>query len=310
MVAVDTTRVRLLVPIEQWQAQLEEVASRTAPVPLDDCLAGLAISSGKQHKESPLQQEWLAHHRAVRDALNLPDIDDLKARTLAHSPGAACLSRRMLDLLGLQWEIAVRYHRNPHDHHFVWDLTNSVRYHFMKDPNGAGVVPCALRRHVYWCTKLGRALTGQELMRVHGFPRGVGIGNFKQDAILRSLAGDTISVAPVGAILSVALASTSIALPGQLLSTSLPELHMPAVWIGPALVRGMDHSCDNLWDLAGQPRPIGKRQRTRAPAIGLRRRLRQRTTASAETAAAPAGGLRRRPIRRRPAADDGDGAVI
>ena len=78
----------------------------------------------------------------------------------------------------------------------MWDLTNSIKFACVKDPRAAGIVPCALRGHDLWDTKLGRLLTGAELMKVHGFDQVVDtVGN----PILKALAGDTISVAPIGA---------------------------------------------------------------------------------------------------------------
>eukprot|EP00959_Pyramimonas_sp_CCMP1952_P455837 9472197-Pyramimonas_sp.AAC.1 len=148
----------------------------------------------------------------------------------------------MQDVLGMHWEVAVRNGISPNDHHFVWDLTNSVKFFpCAKDRRSAGIVPCVLRGHVLWDTKMGRQLTGAELMRVHGF--WMETDTELPEATLKSLAGDTISVAPVGCILAVALANTVPGRSGQTRDAG-------SVWIGPSARRGLDTSLDNLMKMA------------------------------------------------------------
>ena len=141
--------------------------------------------------------------------------------------------------------MALRNGISPNEHHFVWGLTNSVKlFGCAKDHRSAGVVPCALRGHTLWDTKLGRQLTGAELMRVHGF-RPESVTGLVSEAVYKSLAGDTISVAPVGCILAVALANTA---PGQ---GGKPK-DAGSVWIGPPSQRGRDTRLDNLMNMTIQ----------------------------------------------------------
>ena len=190
----------------------------------------------------PRQKRWVAAHKKTRDTLGLPPIAQPRAKTLAHSPRARCLSLRMLDLLGLHWEVACRNGVQPQEHMFVWDLSNSVCYPCRKDPKFAGVMPCVLREHVYWVTKLGRSLTGAELMRVHGFDA---IKEGFDDKILKQLAGDTISVAPIGCILALCLANTK---PGVFAAAGWKD-HGDH-WIGDSFRKGIDRRLDNLTKLS------------------------------------------------------------
>ena len=107
------------------------------------------------------------------------------------------------------------------------------------------VHPCALRNHLYWDTKLGRPLTGLELMRVHGFQNIKPVGG---DSILGHLAGDTISIAPIGCILGIALANTSMG--DEMEDAGASTVHLGPSWVGPTCLSGVDRSHDNLWHLA------------------------------------------------------------
>eukprot|EP00974_Lingulodinium_polyedra_P058442 5628243-Lingulodinium_polyedra.AAC.1 len=157
-------------PLEEWAGQLERTASRITPVLLEATLSTPAAPAkpvAAVHRKRKLRAKWAKTHEAVRAKLGLPAKEELKRMTLGHSPQAAALPPRMQDLLGLHWEVAKRNGIPPEEHHFVWDLTNSVHFACAKDPKAAGTVPCVLRRHVYWDTALRRQMTGAELMRVH-----------------------------------------------------------------------------------------------------------------------------------------------
>ncbi len=161
---------------------------------------------------------------------------------------ASSLPLRQQELIGLHWEIALRHGVNPGGHHFVWDLTNSATFGCAKDPRLAGVVPCALRANCLWDTAIGRQLSGPELMRVHGFCLLPAVAQLPNNTI-RKLAGDTISVPPVGCILVLALANTA---PSHVqVAEQQEEHHAPACWIGPSSWRGFDRTRDNLMALAG-----------------------------------------------------------
>ena len=85
-------------------------------------------------------------------------------------------------------------------------------------------------------------------MRVHGFCLEPAVAQVK-NSIIKSLAGDTISVAPIGCVLALALANSS-PVPVDLVD-QLSDHHLSATWIGPSSLRGFDRSKDNLMDLAG-----------------------------------------------------------
>lgn len=149
---------------------------------------------------------------------------------------------------------------DPSHHHFIWDLTNSAHFGCVKDPRLAGLVPCVLRGHILWDTKLGRPLTGTELLRVHGFCLEPDVAKLDDgNAILSKLAGDTISVPPVGTILLLGLANIC---PPALWPKSSNfqtqcDHHIGPRWIGPSAWRGYDRSNDNLYKVAGLGHPSG-----------------------------------------------------
>ena len=173
---------------------------------------------------------------------------------------ASSLPLRCQELVGLHWEIAMRQGVDPGDHHFVWDLTNSATFGCVKDPRLAGVVPCALRGHCLWDTKIGRQISGPELMRVHGFCLLPAVAQLPNNTI-RNLAGDTISVPPVGCILALAFANTA---PSHVqVAEQQVEHHVPACWIGPSSWRGFDRTRDNLMALAGLSDKKARTSRTK-----------------------------------------------
>ena len=169
VVAIDMRPNALTTPLQEWWSQLEAIASSIAPESLEDMRA--ECTTANQHRKQLVRMKskkwvaqrqavrgtpkWIAQHQAARDALGLPNVAELKAKTLAHSPAANCLPPRMLDLLGMHWEIALRHGVQPQAHNFIWDLTNSVRFKCKKDPKTAGILPCALRNHKCWATKWG-----------------------------------------------------------------------------------------------------------------------------------------------------------
>ena len=187
---------------------------------------------------------WVAEHDAIRRKLGLPNRAEIVDKVKKHSPMAASLPLRCQELLGMHWEIAEQGGTNPGEHHFIWDLTNSTKFACAKDPRLAGIVPCALRGHCLWDTKLGRPLSGTELLRVHGFCLVPAVANI-DDHIIRQLAGDTISVPPMACILTLALANTA---PNAYQQN---EEHHPTRWIGPSAWKGFERSRNNLMTLAG-----------------------------------------------------------
>ena len=213
--------------------------------------------------------KWKPEHDALRKKLGLPSRKDIVENVIAHSPLAASLPPRCQELLGLHWEVAKRSGIDPSQHHFIWDLTNSAQFGCVKDPRLAGVVPCVLRGHILWDTKMGRPLKGTELLRVHGFCLEPAVSKL-DDGILRKLAGDTISVPPIGCILMLALAS--ICPHGNYADSSNPwpvhfnDHHVGPRWIGPSAWRGYDRSIDNLFKVAGLTPMIKKARSSRLKA--------------------------------------------
>ena len=79
-------------------------------------------------------------------------------------------------------------------------------------------------------------------MKVHGFDH---VEDTVGNPILKALAGNTISVAPFGCILAVALVNTAPGITGI-----VKDQHIGATWIGASSKRGFDRSKDNLTELA------------------------------------------------------------
>ena len=248
----------LLCSLGQLPSQLMDIAQkiprRSLPGLLDAAIPGppsanarlrVAMATGEK-----VDRKWKLQHDKIRNALGLPTQTEIVNKVKAHSPMATSLPLRCQELLGLHWEVAMLHGIDPRKHHFVWDLTNSAKFSCAKDPRLAGIVPCALRGHCLWDTALGRPLTGVELMRVHGFclePCAEQLGN----NIISKLAGDTISVPPVGCILALALANTATAPSHVQKSEQQAEHHVPARWVGNPSWHGFDRAKDNLMSLAG-----------------------------------------------------------
>ena len=211
--------------------------------------ANVAMESGKRFSIQK-RYKWERHHNQIRRVCKFPPQAEIVKNIKARSPAAASLPLRCQELLGFHWEMAVRHGIQPGEHHFVWDLTNSAKFSCTKDPRLSGVVPCALRGHCLWDTALGRPLSGAELLQVHGFCLGPAIAHLS-DRCLAQLAGDTISVPPVGCILALALANTASS--AMRVSNQLPEHHVGSNWIGPSSWHGFDRSLENLMCLAGFP---------------------------------------------------------
>jgi len=235
-------------------AQFNDIGS--GPLPMCIATAGsgprskvharvrVAMSTGDRRRK------WMVQHNAIRCRLGLPSRKDVLHRTRSHSPLAMSLPLRQQELLGLHWHVAKQRNVNPGKHHFVWDLTNSATFGCIKDPRLAGVVPCALRRHCLWDSMLGRPLSGIELMRVHGFclkPEAAQL----DDNVMKMLAGDTISIPPIGCVLALALANTVPPGCQNAKPILLDDHHLPATWVGPSSWRGFDRTDDNLYQLAG-----------------------------------------------------------
>jgi hypothetical protein len=213
----------LWVPLGDLVSQLKDIATQLkdiAPVSetslskLLDAVPQRMSSPPKRCTEAPLRRrgtkcrKWRCQHNQIQRVCGLPTRTEIVDKVKEHSPMASWLPLRCQELIGLHWEIALRHGVDPGDHHFVWDLTNSATFGCVKDPRLAGVVPCALRGHCLWDTKIGRQLSGPELMRVHGFCLPLAVAQLPNN-IIRKLAGDTISVPVVGCILALALANTA-----------------------------------------------------------------------------------------------------
>ena len=273
LLAVQTHR--LLAPLGELVSQLIGIAAKIPPVSLPMLLdAAPAAPSSTAARfcaamdTGETRRKWREQHDAIRIGCGLPTRTEIVDKVKAHSPMAASLPLRCQELLGLHWEVAERHGVQPGDHHLVWDLTNSAMFSCAKDPRLAGVVPCALRGHCLWDTKVGRPLSGTELMRVHGFCLEPAVAQLK-NSIMKKLAGDTISVAPIGCVLALALANTSAVYVDN--SELLSDHHVAATWIGPSSWRGFDRSKDNLMHLAGvstcQKDKKGKNSQTRSTRI-------------------------------------------
>mgnify|MGYP003333673834 CR=1 FL=1 len=267
---------KLTAPLQELGSQLNDIAKQmpsisvdTLPKLLDEARSRGArkCASGGMPKLRCMKvpKKWRHEHDQLRHALGLPSRRDIIAQVKAHSPLAASLPTRCIELLGLHWLIAVRRGIDPSRHHFIWDLTNSASFGCVKDPRLAGLVPCVLRGHILWDTKMGRPLTGSELLQVHGFCLEPAVYEL-DDNILRKLAGDTISVPPIGCILMLALASIDDHHVGP-----INDHHVDPCWIGPSAWRGYDRSMDNLFKVAGLS-PMLKARSSRLKAQRLQRR--------------------------------------
>ena len=249
----------LTLPLHKLVLQLKDIAKKIPPLTTGSLVKMLDLTTPQSATDrlqllmdtgEKKRNLWKHDHDLLRIPLKLESRSEILNKVKAHSPLAAALPLRMQELLGMHWDVSTRNGILPGEHHFVWDLTNSAMFgSCAKDPRLAGVVPCALRGHCLWDTALKRPLSGPELMRVHGFvlePKAMQMDN----RIIRQLAGDTMSVPPVGCILGLALAY--IAPSKEMLpDEALTDHHVPDAWIGLSSWRGFDRKLDHLMPLAG-----------------------------------------------------------
>jgi site-specific DNA-cytosine methylase len=276
----------LTAPLGKFVLQLKDIAKKIPPLATGNLVKmldpptqqsaldrlQLLLDTGEKMRK---HDQWKNDHDRLRTPLKLDSRSEIVNKVKAHSPMAASLPLRMQELLGMHWDVSMQNGILPGEHHFVWDLTNSATFgSCAKDPRLAGVVPCALRGHCLWNTAQRRPISGPELMKVHGFflePKAMQMDN----RIIGALAGDTMSVPPVGCILGLAL--TYIAPSEHYLPTAaLTDHHVPDAWIGPSSWRGFDRKLDHLMPLAG----ICAKPKARSSKCKLQDRLRARSTRS------------------------------
>ena len=125
VLALDTTKVALLKPLGEWHLQLKSIVDRITPVNLDTTFLPEDTFAGQPRRIVTTRNTWGNEHKKVRVARSLPSKSDMEKKVVAQSPQVALFSPRMRDLLGLQWEVAMRHGTDPGEHHLVW-TSNSM----------------------------------------------------------------------------------------------------------------------------------------------------------------------------------------
>ena len=229
-------RVALL-PVELWGDKLRAICeSMRAQAPplqayllptssdmVQDCLESLRARHAKATKlaSSPKWKLERKKHMLIRDTiLNMFHLKLPSPEARAALPDGS--TSECLELLPLRMRDVVYLHTaaawhllgvNPAEHKLSWDLARSVGYSRKKHPTCAGLVPCLTRTHYVWCAAVQRILSGSEHLSLQGLDmdnvivRGVPGGAVEEihisDTELRHLAGNTMSVPVVAAIMGL-----------------------------------------------------------------------------------------------------------
>lgn len=156
-----------------------------------------------------VDRKWVSEHEEVRKRLDNPPPVPREEDVLAQVPVTGIANLRELDLRNLLCQICQECYGDPGTLNLFWDLSAEASHRWFLNHLGSGWVPCFLAGHKVYSTRRGRYLTGKEHMLLQCFPRAPGGDqgySVLEDWQLRQLAGLSMHVSQVGAVLAVALA--------------------------------------------------------------------------------------------------------
>ncbi len=258
IVAVNLNEVTITTPLREWPALLDAMSALMPEVPLQNVLLADDHPDVRQYfRELELatsNKGWercKKLHKLVRKGFlrkygeSVSGVGELREEVLRRrgSHGLALLSPRQLDAYGLHVLAAkVVLGLDVEKQDMVLDVTNNVTMAAGKDVSRGGTMPCLLRAHQYVHTMRRRPICGSERMRIQGFTRPLILSGTDSDGFpvqisqrdLCLLAGDTMSVPVVGALLAVIFTCCLFKAPLEAGTVEDAELGLPAegTWVG------------------------------------------------------------------------------
>ena len=222
IVGINMRKVHLSRPFNQWLEVLHRLAhivpaTAESDVTLQD--GDPLLERGLRELSERMQQDrqWETcknTHSELRTRLNTVykfEVDSPEfARRMMTDTERSFTTRRAGDVLALHRSVAKHVLGiDVSQHSFNWDISQNVLYTFHKDPSAANFYGTILRSHIYWNTYLNRPRVGFEHLLAQGFPRWVRVDGL-HDRDMRGLAGDTINVVVIGALLTTLFTSTTL----------------------------------------------------------------------------------------------------
>ena len=271
IVAVNLDKVTITTPIRRWSECLTAMSSEMPIAAVQDFLLQDQHSHVQEFlrelQTSSTDRDWRRckkMHQRVRKAFlrkygtPIPDVDELRRVTLGKfGKNLSVLTPRQLDAYGLHISAAkIALGTALEDYDMVVDVTNNVSMASCKHTGHSGSMSCLLRTHQYVHTMRGRPICGIERMRVQGYSRDLVLrgkdsgGNPVQvsQRSLCALAGDTMSVPVMGALLAVVFSCCLVEPPPSPVTVSEAEFGSSnaGVWVGHRL--RPSHGCSTEVD--------------------------------------------------------------
>jgi site-specific DNA-cytosine methylase len=214
---IGVLRVVATVPPTEWDALLTCLGSehsgtcarcgtaRYRALPVEDQYAQTVFANFQcSIPESSATAKWMTEHDTVRSRLPgapaLPTLEELQAQCAA----SGLTTQRELDLKNLLHHNVTMHFGDPAALDLYWDVSAEASHRNFQCQFGSGWVPCFLSAHKIYSTRLGRCLTGKEHMLLQCFRPDLNY-TCVSDADLRRLAGLSMHVAQVGAIVALTL---------------------------------------------------------------------------------------------------------
>lgn len=178
------------------------------------------------------ERQWMAEHADIRAELGSrappqPTLEQVQGQ--ASTTGLTNV--RELDLRNLLWAATERDFGDPGSLDLYWDVSAEASHRWNLSQEGSGTLPCMLASHKLYSTRARRCLLGSEHLMLQCFPADLDF-SCCSDRELRQLAGLSMHVAQVGAIIGLAMAVTvhGRCVPEEVLSQGdLESKALPAV---------------------------------------------------------------------------------
>jgi site-specific DNA-cytosine methylase len=215
---VGVLRVVATVPPTEWDALLTDLGSEFSGSCARCGTARYRVTSAEDQyartvfanlqcsiPESSATAKWMTEHDTVRSHLPqppaLPTLEELQAQCTV----TGLTTQRELDLRNLlHHSVSLRF-GDPAALDLYWDVSAEASHRNFQCQLGSGWVPCFLSSHKIYSTRLGRCLTGKEHMLLQCFSPDLDY-TCVSDSDLRRLAGLSMHVAQVGAVVALTLA--------------------------------------------------------------------------------------------------------
>ena len=242
ILAGNLQKATIVTPMRAWPLLLEQMCASMPKACLEDLLfddCDVRVRRYEEEMTTSLQRGGVkgwdtckALHDRIRKGLGAKlgrvvlGVDALaKATSCKLSPGTrSALTEREMDCYGLHMFAAAEVLQDKlDDRDMVIDVTNNANMAAPKHESHQGHMACLLRSHKYIHTKRGRLISGFERMLLQGFSRPLTLAgtDINGNAIevserqLCALAGDTMSVPVMAALVTVLFACCALEAPSS-----------------------------------------------------------------------------------------------